>query len=482
MSRLPITIRLTLVFALAMTAVLVGTGVFMHIRLASDLDAALDEGLRSRADDLAASVERRGVGSIRSRPARLTEVGESVAQVLGARGELLDGSGRAGKRPLLRPAELREARTRTLLVERRSQPNVREDPMRLLAAPVGASGERVVLVGASLDDRDEALEGLAAQLLIGGPLALLLATLAAWGLARAALRPVESMRCEADIISGAELGRRLSPPPNHDELSRLGETLNAMLDRLEDALHQERAFVTGASHQLRTPLAIVKAELELALRHGGSREDLQGRLRVAAEETERLVRITEDLLILARSERRSLPVHKELEEVEAIFATVIGRFARRAHDLGRELEAQAPDGLRVRVDRIRLEQALGNMVDNALRHGGGRVWLVATERAGYVELHVRDEGSGFAPEFVPRAFQRFSLADEARASEGTGLGLAVVEGIAVAHGGYADAANGDSAGADVWLSLPLGHERPARGRRRQPRASGHGQLRRESLK
>jgi signal transduction histidine kinase len=469
-SRLPITIRLTLVFALAMAAVLAATGVFMHSRFASDLDATLDEGLRSRADDVATFVQRRGAGSIRSRPGRLTEANESVAQVVGPRGELVDGSAQVGGRPLLRPGELGRARTRTVLVERRLVPWVDEDPMRLLATPVEARGERVVVVvGTSLGDRDDALDVLAAELLIGGPLALLLATLAAWGLARAALRPVESMRCEAAVISGAEPGRRLSVPRTRDELSRLGETLNAMLDRLEDALAQERAFVTGASHELRTPLAILKAELELALRQGGSRHELQDGLRVAAEEAERLVRITEDLLVLARSERRRLPVHKEWVEVDAVFATVMGRFAPRAHELGRGLEAHAPHDLRVPVDRVRLEQALGNMVDNALRHGSGRVRLVATERAGRVELHVCDEGPGFAPDFLPRAFGRFSRADEARGSEGTGLGLAVVEGIAVAHGGHAEAANGDSRGADVWLALPVTPGRQARGRRRQPR-------------
>ena len=470
MSRLPITIRLTLVFALVMVAVLAATGILIHLRFASDLDATLDEGLRSRADDVAAFVQRRGARPSRLQPRRLTEAEESVIQVIEANGEVLDGSAQARERPLLHPAELRRARARTVLVRRRFVPTLDEEPMRLLATPVETTGGRlVVVVGAALGDRDDALQRLAAQLLVGGPLALVLATFAAFGVTRAALRPVESMRREAAVISGLEPGRRLSLPPTRDELSRLGETLNAMLARLDDALAQERAFVADASHELRTPLAVLKAELEIALRHGGSRQDLQDGLRVAAEETERLVRITEDLLVLSRSEHRVLPVHKELVDVDALFATVAGRFAPRAQRLDRTIEHRAPSGLRALVDRARIEQALGNLVDNALRHGGGCVTLVATERGERLELHVRDDGPGFDPDFVPRAFQRFSRADEARGSEGTGLGLAVVEGIAVAHGGHAEAANRTSAGADVWLALPMAGGRPARGRRRQPR-------------
>jgi signal transduction histidine kinase len=129
------------------------------------------------------------------------------------------------------------------------------------------------------------------------------------------------------------------------------------------------------------------------------------------------------------------------------------RYERRAAAVERPLELQAEDGLEVSVDRLRAEQALGNLVENALRHGRGRIRVQAQRRSGHVELHVRDEGPGFAPEYIPHAFGRFSRSDQARAGAGAGLGLAIVDVIARAHGGSAHAAN-VADGADVWLELP----------------------------
>jgi heavy metal sensor kinase len=452
--RLPITVRLTVVFAAVMAVVLAATGIFVSLRVRDDLDRSLKQALRSRADDVAAFVQRSGTTARGLEEERLTDTGESVAQIVDVGGRVLGGTPEARDRPLLDPEDLDEATEETVVTGPRRMPALDDDPLRLLGTPVTVGDRRlVVIVGASTEDRDEALHGLISQLLIGGPVALLLATLTAFGVAHAALRPVESMRRQATAISGAEPGRRLPLPPTRDELSRLGETLNAMLARLEDALARERAFVSDASHELRTPLAILQGELELAMEEGRSPGELRAAVRSAAEETDRLARIAEDLLVIARSEEGRLPVRLQPADVNEILATVRDRFARRARNLGGSLTAEAPPDQRVVADRLRLEQALGNLVDNALRHGGGRVELSAEPRDGHVELHVRDDGPGFAPEFLDRAFERFSRADDARARGGAGLGLAVVAGIAEAHGGSAHAANRTGGGADVWLSL-----------------------------
>jgi signal transduction histidine kinase len=229
-----------------------------------------------------------------------------------------------------------------------------------------------------------------------------------------------------------------------------------MLARLEAALTRERNFVSDASHELRMPLAILKTEFELALRDGRSREELLEAVRSAAHETDRLIQLAEDLLVIARSEQGRLPVAREPIAVDEVLDGVRRRFAGRATELRRGIECDRSPGRTVFADRRRLEQALGNLVDNALRHGGGRVRMTARESAGRVELHVVDDGSGFPADFVERAFERFSRADEARARGGAGLGLAVVQGIALAHGGSAHAANAQGGGADVWLSLPAG--------------------------
>ena len=455
MRSLPITIRLTLVFTAVMAVVLTATGLFLYLRLGDELDRAVASGLRSRADDVATLARESHGGPAPPAPGRLTDTDESIAQIVDASGRVVDEIPAGSRRMLLTPRELALARRRTTVVDRRRLEVFEGDPVRLLATPVDANGEpRVVVVGTSIDDRDEALRSLVAQMLIGGPVALLLASLTAFGVARAALRPVEDMRRQAAAISGAKPGRRLPVPATRDELSRLGDTLNAMLVRLEGALAHERAFVADASHELRTPLAILKTELELAMDGAHSADELDLTIRSAAEETERLVRIAEDLLVISSSEQGELPVVRERTEVQALLTTVLHRYERRAHEQGCALEIEPAPGITITADPLRLEQALGNMVDNALRHGGGRVLLTARAPSDSIELHVLDEGPGFAPEFLGRAFERFSRPDAARSGHGTGLGLAVVESIAVAHGGRAQAINRERGGADVWIRIP----------------------------
>jgi signal transduction histidine kinase len=332
----------------------------------------------------------------------------------------------------------------------RGPPVGAEDPVRLLATPVSAQGRPVVVVvGTPIDDRNDALRNLAGALLIGGPIALLLASLAGYGAAAAALRPVERMRRRAAEIQAGEPGTRLPVGPADDEIGRLGDTLNLMLERLEDAFARERTFVADASHELRTPLAILKVELELALREGRSAQELEAALRSAAEETDRLVQLAEDLLVIARVEQGRLPIRAARLEARDVVAAVEQRFAPRT-----ALAVRAPESLGLLADPVRLQQALGNLVDNALRHGGKQVELSVEPAGTRAELHVRDDGPGFPAQFVDDAFERFTRADPARSRGGAGLGLAIVAAIAQAHGGAAGARNLPGGGADVWISVP----------------------------
>ena len=186
---------------------------------------------------------------------------------------------------------------------------------------------------------------LRAVLLTGGPIALLLAALAGYGLATAALRPVGAMRGEAAEISRLGSGRRLTVPPAGDELSRLGGTLNEMLDRLEKSAERERGFVASASHELRTPLALLKAELELALREGRSAEELRDAVASAAGESDRLVQLAEDLLVLARADEGRLPVRPERLDTAELLSSTARRFESRAAEAGRELRVVPGEGL-----------------------------------------------------------------------------------------------------------------------------------------
>ena len=284
---------------------------------------------------------------------------------------------------------------------------------------------------------------------------MLLASIAAYGVAAGALKPVEEMRSQAAEISAAQPDKRLSVPPSRDEVARLGVTLNEMLDRLAEALEHERAFVADASHELRTPLAILRAELELALAEGRSAEELRDALASAAEETDRLNQLSEDLLTIAQTERGELPLRRESFEVASMLERVASRFAGRAKNQGRSIEIEAERGLRLRADALRVDQALGNLVDNALRHGAGTICVYARAGDEVVEVHVTDEGEGIPSPFLDQAFERFSRAAPSNRESGSGLGLSIVETIARAHGGTAHAANRPDGGADIWLSLPV---------------------------
>jgi two-component system OmpR family sensor kinase len=455
LAHVPIRLRLTLVFAVAMAAVLAAMGLFLYLRLGVALDRTIDQSLRSRADDVTALVQETNSGLKETRRTRLAEQEQGFAQVVDPSGVVVDTTTALVGRSLLSDAQLARATGATIMVDRAPFPDS-DDPIRLLATPVTTEDEGrllVVVVGASLEERADALESLRRQLYVGGPIALLLSSLVAYTLAAAALRPVESMRREAEAVSAAEPGRRLPLPPARDEVARLGETLNTMLGRLESALERERRFVSDASHELRTPLAALRTELELALRRERSRGELREALRSAAEESDRLSQLAEDLLVLARSHGGELPVRRERLAATELLADVRERYARRAAEAGRPLELQADDRLELSVDRLRAEQALGNLVENALRHGRGRILLQAHRRNGRVELHVRDEGPGFSLEFIERAFEPFTRGDPARVGPGAGLGLAIVDVIARAHGGAAHAANRDG-GADAWLAFP----------------------------
>jgi two-component system OmpR family sensor kinase len=446
MKQLPIRLRVAAAFAAAMALVLAGTGLFVYARLGDDLSRALDQDLRLRAQDLSALV-RSGHGSLarEAGSGRLVERGESFAQLVGPNGRVVDATPPLGGRSLLSLRDLHAALRSSRFVDVPSVPGL-DEPARLLAVPVGG---RVLVVGATRENRAEALRNLRTELLIAGPLALLVATGLGYLLAGAGLRAVETMRRRAAEISADRPGERLPLSGTRDELDRLGETLNEMLARLEAAIERERDFVAEAGHELRTPLALLRAELDFALHHAGSEEELRAALREASIETDRLVQLAGDLLLIASADRGKLRLREERIAARELLESVDNRFAWRAQEAGRPLQIDAPAELGFTGDRLRLEQALGNLVENALRHGEGAVRLEARPVDGQVELHVRDEGAGLPPEFVPRAFQRFSRADESRTSGGAGLGLAIVDAIAEAHGGSARAD-----GADVWISVP----------------------------
>ena len=467
MSRLPIRLRLMLTFALVMAVVLAATGGFVYVRVGDALLTSVDQTLRSQATE--ASTRAHDEHGLVDQDA---SGGTTLAQ-------LLDGNGTVtrttigGLTPLLSPGDAARV-SASGTVWRSITLKTPSGDWRVLG--VRARGGGVVAVARSLEPREETLHRLLHELTIAFPLALLLAAVAGYALAAGALRPVEAMRRRAAAVTATRPGR-LPVPRSRDEVSRLALTLNDMLGRLEAAFQHERRFLSDASHELRTPLALLRAELELALRRPRSVDELELALRSAAEETERLSRLAEDLLLIARADQGALPIRREHVPATDVLTTVAERFAVRARSHAQTLRVEDGDVV-LDADPLRVEQALGNLVDNALAYGGGTVTLEARLRDGVVELHVTDDGPGFPEGFVDRAFDRFSRADDARSRGGTGLGLSIVALIARAHGCDAGASNRPTGGADVWFAVPAP---PRQGKEEAPAGRVGGSMKHSHL-
>jgi two-component system OmpR family sensor kinase len=449
LKRLPIRWRITFVFAGVMAVLLAGLIAFVYFHFRSDLDYNIDGSLNARAQEVASLVRNENAADTRGALGTIPDQGENFVQVLDDAGRVLGASPGHANPPLLTGAELRAA-------ERSPQLIGRGNRYRLYAMPV-QGGERVVVAGVSLATRDAALDKLDDSLWIGVPPALVLASIAAYFLAAAALAPVERMRARAALISTDEISTRLPLPEANDEIRALGRTLNAMLDRLQEGLNHERQFVANASHELRMPLAVLKAELEVALREHDGERPLRVAMSSAIEETDRIVKLAEDLLLLARVHDGTLPLAPERLVVAELLDELGERFTPIVAGSGRELvvERLLPAGVSVQADPDRILQAISNLVDNSLRYGDGPVTVSARAAGGLIELHVSDRGRGFGEDLAGRAFDRFSRADLARGRGGVGLGLTIVRSIAQAHGGDAGACDLPQGGADVWIALPI---------------------------
>lgn len=446
-----------MLFACGTALVIAVAGVGFVLQLRVSLDASLDPGLRARvaavADEMTAPDLVAGVPQFRPL--------DGIVQIRALDGRLLAASPDGGTGPLLDSAQRRQA----LAGEVSFTGTVRGDRSRVLATTAASEVGRVlVVVGTGTDVSDAAVDNVRNALLLGGAPAVLLAGVAAWLLAGAALRPVERMRRQAAAIGDRDIGRRLALPATRDEVAALGATFNALLDRLQAALERERGFVADAGHELRTPLAILRTELDLAARPGRTREALVEAIHEAGQETDRLIRLAEDLLLLARIDNAGpllRPVPTVLPELLQSVARGAGaRAAARAVTV----TVSSPRGLTVMADPDRLRQAVANLLENATRYAppGSGVQVTAAPSGGMVTVEVSDRGPGFPEDFLPHAFERFQRAEAARSRDngGTGLGLSIVQAIARAHGGEATVANRVGGGAVVCLRIPAGELHP----------------------
>ncbi len=451
---MPIRLRVALVFVAALAVAFGLGGWLFYSRLSASLANATDAALAARLSQAGRYLPAPGTP-----PPPVTGglgPGEYVVQIVDQSGRVRAGSADAGRKPFLSPAEVHRARHGDVALTS----TIDDDPARVMAAPLPGRPGWVAVAAVSLDSSTTTLDDVTTGLLAGGVAFLIVAGLGAYWLARAALTPVERLRRQAASLSDKDTGPTLLVPRTHDEIAALAVTMNDLLVRLRRALARQRAFAADASHELRTPFAVLAGELELASRPGRSRDELAAAVAAAGEEVARLARITDDLLVLARGDENQLILHREPTDAGALLARSAGQARGRAAKAGVTCRADVPAGLVVTVDAGRIRQAVDNLVDNALRFAPrGTEILLAASRAGPVlVIEVRDHGPGFPPDFLPHAFERFRRPDRGRGRSegGAGLGLAIVRAIALAHGGRVAASNLPGGGALVRLEIPAG--------------------------
>ncbi len=384
---------------------------------------------------------------------------QSVVQVLGPGGKVAYTTDTAGRASLLTAGQRAAASRGPLLVTR-----LRRDwpaSYLLLAQTVrGIPGQPplVIVVGASLDELDKTMAWVLTTLMIVGPLIIAITAAGGWLLAGRALLPVERMRAQATAISAGTPGQRLASPGTRDELDKLAGTFNGLLDRLHGALARQREFVASAGHELRTPLAVLSAELEYARRPDRTQDEVRAALEVLDSRLRQLSSLASDLLLLARGDEGALALQPRTQPLEPLIAQSLLAFRVRAHNGGCALVLNADPGVQAAVDSGRFQQIVENLIVNAIDHGVGSEFIEVSIRAqdGWAVVEVADRGPGVPADFLPRALERFTRADPARSrgERGSGLGLSIAAMLARAHGGSAAIRNRPGGGAVAEVRLP----------------------------
>lgn len=435
------------VVAIALMAGALGLVVVLRHSLVANIDAAAG----ARAADIAAQAAQGPLP-----PALAVRGGEeALVQVVDAGGRVVASSPNLeGQEPISRLQPTGTGSTARTLNDVPVGDNHEEFRVVALVAP-SPSGPLTIYVAYSLDVVEESIAAVRGILLGGLPVLLFVVGLTAWIVVGRALRPVEAIRAEVADISAHALSRRVPEPSVEDEVGRLARTMNAMLDRLESALERQRRFVGDASHELQSPLAASRTELEVALAHP-ERADWPKAAEGLLEENERMARLVQDLLFLARADEgraRARPTSAvDLDDVVIAEA----HRARNRSAVPIDTTAVSPAEVQGRADE--LGRVVRNLLENAQRHAATKVTVAVAASESYVELSVADDGPGIPEHERERIFDRFTRLDDARSREigGSGLGLAIAKEVVLGQRGQIWVEGGGS-GARFVVRFPVSH-------------------------
>lgn len=457
--------KLTLWYVAILGVTLCAFSLFLYLTLSKGLHRSLDNKLRTTAEVIAASI-RRPFGPGPS----LADIDQIMREHFGIRPlgrfvQVLDETGKRSSNirnvdiPMSMETLERVSKGETVF----ETVTVAKEKIRLVTLPIFEKGRMVgiVQVGSPLEEIEEALRQLLLILLVAVPSVLILAVVGGLFLANKALRPVDEITNTARKIgSSGDLSQRIRLKKKvDDEIGRLAATFNEMIAKVENSFQQIKRFTADASHELKTPLTILRGEIEVGLKRLRTPEEYQKILASNLEEVKHMSRMVEDLLTLARADMGALELRKEVVDLGGLVREVWEEVRLWAEDKGVELLFQEDGEARVMGDRGRLRQLALNLIDNAIKYtpSGGRVELRVVRDGDEVTFSVADTGEGIPPEDLQRIFERFYRVDKARSRQrgGTGLGLSICKWIAEAHGGRISAESELGRGSKFHVSLPL---------------------------
>lgn len=450
--------RLTLRWALVFSVLLALALAAIYFGMRQSLSHSLEDSLRTLAGtEVASSMDG---PSVHLHPIDSTAIInshhiEKYVQILTPEYKVINQSKQLNSREPLVSREVAQ----TALAGRAVMTEVNLNGAQGLGLSVDAYGQYVFVVAVPLSHIEETLAALRRTLLIVGLLALAATALAGYRLATTALRPVDLMTQRAQLIGRDHLKARLVEPDADDELSRLARVLNEMLDRLYQIIESHQRFAADASHELRSPLTALRGRLELALRRARTAEEYCNVIADCLGEVDRLTRLAEDLLELARSDAQRLDLDLMEVELEPLIVQEIDRVQVAAFSRNVALTARIAPSLTVIADEARLRRALANILINAVHYSkpeGGQVAVTAGEGDGEIWIEVRDDGVGLDDDQQRRVFERFWRASNARLihTGGAGLGLAICREIVRAHGGQINVAASLGRGSVFRICFP----------------------------
>lgn len=436
--RVRATLGAGVVFAVALIvagAVLVTT---LHRTMTSNIDSALSV----RARDIAALIE----GGTAPGAVVISDEDDSLVQIIAGESVVASSSNIEGEPPFTTLVS-------GSLFTAASTP-VQGDNFRILVTGASpAIGPVTIVVGNTLRDVERAVNVITLALVAGIPLLLLLVVWITWTVVGQALRPVARISDEVKEIGATDLHRRVSPPRTDDEIASLVDTVNEMLDRIESGTLRQRRFVSDASHELRTPIATIRHQLETALRDD-MQPDWPDVARDLLEEDQWMQRLVDDLLWLARHDQHHPNLDTALVDLDEV---ALNQSRRLSTSMASTIDTTGIGAGQVRGHRDDLARVVQNLIDNAMRHAVGRVAVsVSSSDSGRVILHVDDDGQGVAMDDRAGIFERFTRGDESRSRNtgGAGLGLSISAEIVTDHNGTLTVSTGPLGGARFTIDLP----------------------------